>query len=118
MISYEVYKILHIGFILLFLSGIAIGFFGSSNTTGNKIVSGVASVLIFVAGMGMMARLNIGHGEPWPLWIKIKVVLWLLLAGGGPVLVKRVQKNRVVLFYSLLFLFILAAYAAIFKPGS
>ena len=115
MLSYEVYKFLHIAFILLFLSSITIGLFRARNPTWNKIISGLSSLFIFVAGMGLMARLSIGHGSSWPLWIKIKMGLWLILAIGAPVLLKRAQRKKFLLFYTLFTLFLLAAYAAVYK---
>lgn len=57
---------------------------------------GVAMLIVFVAGFGLMARLGIMSG--WPTWIYIKLALWLLL-GVAVVLVRRVpEMGRVWLF--------------------
>ncbi len=57
---------------------------------------GVAMVVVFVAGFGLMARLGIMGG--WPTWIFIKLALWLLL-GASVVLVRRTpEMGRVWLF--------------------
>lgn len=119
MISHEVYEFLHISLVLLFFFGLTLSFFCSSEKCSKrpKILAGVASLLIFVAGMGMMARLGIGHGESWPLWIKIKMTVWALLAIGGPLLAKRVQHKKGLAFSGLFLLFLIAIYAAIFQPG-
>ncbi len=81
MISYETYKLLHLFFILTFFS--SIGFAANScqfmTKTFAKIVMGLVSFLLFVAGMGLIARLGFKHGAGFPLWIYLKMVLWLLL---------------------------------------
>jgi uncharacterized membrane protein SirB2 len=78
MISYDVYKLLHLCFILTFFS--SLGFIASNHEMivkkGFKILVGVISFLIFVAGMGLIARLGFKHGEGFPLWINLKII-WL-----------------------------------------
>ena len=71
-------------------------------------------LLILIAGFGMMARLEISHS--WPLWIWIKLVIWVLLAG-YPVLLKRQQKPSGFLFFLAPILGAIAAYAALFHLG-
>ena len=81
MISYETYKLLHLIFILtLFCS---LGFAASSSSFMTKpfakIILGLVSFLLFVAGMGLIARLGFKHGEGFPFWIYLKMTLWILL---------------------------------------
>lgn len=81
MISYETYKALHLFFILcLFMS---IGFIAYDSKViqmkKGKWLVGLASFLILVAGMGLIARLGFKHGEPFPLWIKLKIGNWVAL---------------------------------------
>lgn len=47
---------------------------------------GVALLVVFVAGFGLMARLGIMSG--WPTWIYVKIALWLVL-GAATTLVRR-----------------------------
>ena len=79
MISYETYKSLHIFFILTFFS--SIGFVSyNSPLMGKKLgkwLIGLVSFLIMVAGMGLIARLGFKHGQPFPLWIKLKIANWV-----------------------------------------
>ena len=102
---------------MFFLASLAISFCGPKTSRVHKILSGIASLLIFVAGMGLMARLNIDHGGGWPLWIKAKMSLWLFLAIAGPVLAKRVRFARKLTFFALFSLFVLATWFAVYKPG-
>ncbi len=117
MLSYETYKLIHVSLVLFFLASLAISFFGPARSRLHKILSGLSSLLIFVAGMGLMARLNIGHGGPWPVWVVAKMGLWLVLAVAGPILAKRVRAKKGIIFYALFSLFVLATYFAVNKPG-
>ena len=106
MLPTEFYKVLHVlGIMLLFasLGGLAVlGLRGGDDReTGSlrrvlMIGHGVAMLVVFVAGFGLMARLGIMSG--WPVWIYIKMALWLVL-GGAVALVRRVpEMGRVWLF--------------------
>lgn len=81
MISYGTYKLLHLFFILTLFS--TLGFAASSSPVVSKkfakIALGLVSFLLFVAGMGLIARLGFKHGEGFPLWIYLKMGLWIFL---------------------------------------
>ncbi len=116
MLPYEFYKLLHVGSLFFFLAGATLSFFHPLNPKWNKILTGITSFLIFVAGMGLMARIGVGHGAAWPLWIKAKVAIWLFMAIGAPVLAKRARNHQVAAYFFMLFLATLAAWFATFKP--
>lgn len=119
MIPYELYKWLHIISITFLTLLVGITFTHDKESTPKivKILTGIFSFLIFLGGMGLMARLGISHKEGWPTWIIIKVVLWLALAIGVPVLSKRVLgPTRAKIPYPIMGLVMLAAYIAIYKP--
>jgi hypothetical protein len=92
----EFYKLLHLlGIMLLFasLGGVAVlGLRGGEEREVAPlrklltITHGVALLVVFVAGFGLMARLGIMTG--WPTWIYIKIALWLVL-GAALTLVRR-----------------------------
>ncbi|MDO9180916.1 MAG: hypothetical protein Q7U04_00845, partial [Bacteriovorax sp.] len=81
MISYETYKSLHIFFILCFFS--SMGFVSYSSQLLQKKLGkwmvGLASFLIMVAGMGLIARLGFKHDQAFPLWIKLKIGNWIAI---------------------------------------
>jgi len=70
--------------------------------------------LILLAGFGMLARLGISGS--WPLWIWIKIGIWLLL-GALPVLLRRSDKPSSALLYLAPVLAAIAAWAALFHIG-
>lgn len=122
--SYEFYKVVHLfGILLLFasLGGAAMLALrgGSPEETGGlrKLLAalhGVALLVIFVAGFGLMARLNM-MGSAWPLWIYVKLGVWAVLGGSIALVRRRPQVGR--LGYVVLPLIgALAAYMAVTKP--
>ncbi|MDD4975765.1 MAG: hypothetical protein PHY93_15515 [Bacteriovorax sp.] len=79
MITYEHYKAMHIFFILCFFS--SMGFVSCQSKLIQKKLGkwlvGLASFLIFVAGMGLIARLGFKHDQAFPLWVKLKIGNWV-----------------------------------------
>lgn len=116
MFSYEFYKFLHLVTLFLFLSGAAVSFFLENNPKWNKILTGVTSLLIFVAGMGLLARIGVQHGAGFPMWVWLKMALWLFMAVGAPVLAKRARAYQTSCYFGLLSLAAVAAWLATFKP--
>jgi len=118
MISYNVYKILHL--MTLFSLFFVVGFFVSDKEATKKkslrIVFGIISFLVFVAGMGLIARLGFKHGEPFPVWILVKMGAWIVL---NILVVVIIKVQDVKIRYTAAFLILLnvffAVYAAITK---
>lgn len=81
MISYETYKILHIFTLFMVISAMG-GIVAEGRWLPNKtfkIIVGILSFLIFVGGMGLIARLGFKHTEPFPLWVVVKISCWIIL---------------------------------------
>ena len=75
MISYETYKILHVFTLLMVVSAMG-GIVAEGRWLPNKtfkIVVGILSFLIFVGGMGLIARLGFTHGQSFPLAVRLSV---------------------------------------------
>lgn len=75
---------------------------------------GAAMFLILLAGFGMLARLGISGS--WPLWVWIKIVIWLAL-GALPVLLRKSDRPNGLLFFVTPVLAAIAAWAALFHIG-
>jgi uncharacterized membrane protein SirB2 len=114
--SYEFYKIIHLFCIGLFLSCAGVLFWNSEKKKLFNILMGITSVLILVSGMGLIARIGISHGEGWPIWLKLKVGIWVILTVGGPVVVKRFNPFKKGFYWLILALYFAAIYIANFKP--
>lgn len=118
MISYETYKILHIFTLFMVISAMG-GIIAEGRWIPNKtfkIVVGLLSFLIFVGGMGLIARLGFKHGEPFPAWILIKIGAWIAL-NISLVLLFRVQDKKLKMLWTIVsFVAIFVAiYSAITK---
>lgn len=87
MISYGVYKIVHlVGVLMVFLAlgGVATNAIngGQKNHSWRKpiaITHGIGLLLSLVGGFGLLARLGIVHGG-LPGWVMAKLGIWILFA--------------------------------------
>lgn len=116
MISYHFYKVLHIAMILFLISTLGFLLNDHLRSKGQKILVGVVSFLIFVGGMGLIARMGFRHGEPFPLWINVKILMWVLI-NISLLMIGRIPRNyRKWLYVLVMFLTMVAVYMAINKP--
>ena len=108
MISYEIYKIIHLTSLMIVFTSMSIQLVGEKDIKLLKILSGIASFLILVSGMGLLARVGVSHGG-MPLWAILKMFLWLTLAVGLPVAGKRFRQYGYQVYWLALVLFVVAA---------
>ncbi len=119
---YEFYKVLHLLAILVLftaMGGLAMVTLRGGSETEKKaarkplmILHGVALLVIFVAGFGLMAKLGMMKSG-WPTWLFGKFAVWLFL-GGAMALVKRPMGSA---WYLLLPLVGgVGAWLAVYKP--
>jgi hypothetical protein len=120
--SYQAYKVIHIlGVLFVFASLGALMLAareGVERGNGRKLAGmthGIALLLVLVAGFGTLARLGLGNPATWPMWVWIKLAIWLVL-GGIIVLIRRAPQLGTLLWWLLPLLGGIAAWAAIFKP--
>ncbi len=121
MIPYEIYKIVHIaGIMALYLSLGALIFAGAQGLELNKkikrpwlIIHGVSLFFILLGGFGLLARLGINGA--FPLWVWLKLAVWLILGAVVGLLIKKPSLSKA-LFAVCLFMGVAAAYYANYKP--
>jgi hypothetical protein len=123
MLSHTTYKVIHLLGIFLLVCGLgglwamAASATEESRRAARKLIlatHGAAMFLILFAGFGMLARLGISGS--WPLWIWIKIGIWVLL-GALPVALRRLNQPIGALFYLTPILAAIAAWAALFHIG-
>ena len=124
MISYEVYKLLHLAalFGLLFVAGGAAVHAANRGDRSTNAVRGTVAalhgvwlLLTLVGGFGMLARLGVKHDWMFPGWLWGKLIVWVLFAF-AMVLPYRYPQLAKPLLIVAPFLAALAGFLAIFKP--
>lgn len=120
--SYLAFKVLHIlGVLLVFtaVGGLTLHAMNGGDRDSNQshklvgISHGIGLVILLITGFGMLAQLGTG----FPLWIWLKIGIWLLL-GAVTVVIRRLAGQTAALWFLLPLLGAVAAYLAIFKPGA
>jgi hypothetical protein len=77
------------------------------------ITHGIGLFLVLLGGFGMLARLGIHW--PWPGWVLVKVVIWIILGALGAVAARKTTLAQP-LWWMTIVLGGLAAYVAGNKP--
>ena len=99
--SYVFYKWLHL--VALFVLMTVQGAFLLHALSGSKaeipgtkrkwmMVHGITLFLVFLAGFGLLARLGVHW--PWPLWVWVKIAIWLFYGAFATLLLRCSQKVK------------------------
>jgi hypothetical protein len=119
--SYPLFKVLHLlGIFLLFaaLGGVTLRTLaggaappkdGAARLGG--ITHGVALLILFVTGFGMLGVLKLGL----PGWAVVKMLIWLVM-GGLVVVIRRAPESARLMWWLIPALGLVAAWLAIYKP--
>jgi hypothetical protein len=126
MISYELYKVIHlVGVLVLFsvLGGAMVHAINGATPATNAarrsitVLHGTGLLIILVAGFGLVARLDLLSGGV-PGWVIGKLVIWLLAGILLTVPRRKPALARPILLAGLPFLAAAAAWLAVYKPGN
>ena len=110
--SYESYKLIHFAAIFVFLSSASVLLIAKPQGVLWKAITGAASLVILVAGFGMLARTGAG----FPVWVQGKLVIWFVVTSLGHMVAKRFPAQATKAYWATVALAILAAFLAIYKP--
>jgi len=111
--SSEFYKIIHVLMVVLMFSFFAVQIFSNNSEKKMGMYSGIASLLLFISGFGLIARLGVG----WPTWALIKIGIWILIAVGTPMIIKRAGNLKRPWFFVMSILLVVVVYLVQYKPG-
>ena len=121
-VSYNFYSFLHIVSVVVIAMSLAIlsfQVFGGAkkanikNRKGLSITHGVALLVAFVAGFGLMTKGGFSFSSA--PWIYIKILCWLLLGAYPVVLYKELLPRKMALLVLALILTV-AVFTVVFKP--
>ncbi|MCU0791357.1 MAG: hypothetical protein MUE42_00555 [Opitutaceae bacterium] len=115
--SITFYHILHVLSVLV-LTGFTFYAFAAPAETRKKvmIITGIASLVIFVSGFGLITKVRgVGAGA-WPLWVWVKLVAWLGLSALAGVGYRKREKVPVFMTVALVLVFA-AVYSVYSKIG-
>jgi len=119
MISYSVYKMIHLlgvimtlgalfGWTIHYLNG------GEKNNPAKKLMGishGIGLILVLVAGFGLLARIEQSAAQ---LWVLLKLVIWLVFGAYTMLLHKGILKPKVS-WFAIMFLGVSAVFLAQYK---
>ncbi len=114
--SYQIYKMIHVISIVLFFSMFAKAAYAGKSEKADKISTGIFLVLILISGMGLIARIGISHSAGWPVWLYMKLAIWLIVGIVGHVSMKRFPQHSVKVFWGSVGFLTLASFLANYKP--
>lgn len=76
------------------------------------MITGIMLFFVLLGGMGLKKFAAPGH---WPLWINVKLVIWLFVGLAGHVVVKRFPQHGVKAFWASIGFLVCASYLANYK---
>jgi len=85
-------KLFHVSSIIVFitLSSIILWYGGRSKSL--NITIGVSTLVILLTGAALMSAHGWSLWTTWPLWVKVKILIWLLLGMMIPIISRRFPK--------------------------
>ena len=115
--SYEIYKLIHFfAIISLFLALGALLTYSNSGDRRHKkrimALHGLSALILFVSGFGLIARLKM---HSFPLWLNLKLLIWLILSVLIPVLVSRNIINKKGIWFLVFASGLMAIWLVVFK---
>jgi hypothetical protein len=121
MLSLSFYKVAHLFGVMLMFSAlgavVAAAVAGDANPRLKRLggmAHGIALLLIMVAGFGLIARQGFEGG--WPLWVWIKLVIWLVF-GAAAVMARKAGEKVGWLLLLLPALGGVSAWLALYRVG-
>lgn len=120
MIEYATYRVIHLAgiFFLLFSLSSLIILSQNKIARGKTLFSaihGISLFIIILGGFGLLARLGIVHGADWPVWVWVKLIIWLIM-GISVYFIKKYPDYSNYFWVLIPVLAIIAAYLAVNKP--
>ena len=111
MSKFEIYKLLHMAGVFTLIFSFGSLFIGKNYNKGAAMAHGIALLVILISGFGMQATHDLG----FPVWLILKIVIWLIF-GGFIVLAKKSVISGLVAWICIIILALSAFYLAKTHP--
>ncbi len=116
MINYEIYKMIHVFMVVIMFTYFGIQIYAKDKVKMAAMWSGIASLLILVSGMGLLARIGVSHTEGWPFWVIFKLGVWTLITIATPIIIKRAKGFSKNWLYVMFLMLLTVIYMVQYKP--
>lgn len=117
MLNFHEYKILHFISIFIFITLFSIDLFVEGKNKWRRAIMMLASAIILLSGMGLLARLGfMTSAGAWPTWSIVKLIIWGILSVGAPLAAKRLKSFRNIVYFALIFFLSIAVFTIVVKP--
>ncbi len=113
--NYHDIKVLHIFTVLAFFMSMTVAMYQPEKKL-HKILSHIIGLFIIVSGVILLERFGITHKGPFPLWVLIKVGIWLALVIIPPIVFKRFTRFSKALYLPWTIVGFVAIAMAVYKP--
>lgn len=111
--SVQLYQLTHLFFLFLLVSQLGVILFSPEPSKKANITFGISSVLVLIAGFGLLAKYNYAMTS---FWVLGKIAVWIVISAGIPIVAKRFRHFRREIFLVAMALLLLAVYFVIYKP--
>ncbi len=109
----DFYLIIHVFSIIFLGTGLGLTLLQENPSKLGQILLGISSLLIFIAGFGLLAKLHYSLSTPWVLG---KIGIWWVIATGAPIIAKRKPHLKKTFFWMASALILVAVCLAFLKP--
>ena len=107
------YLLIHLVSLIVFVASLSIVLTHPSKSKIANISLGISGLSLFISGFGMLHR---GGYSMHALWVSLKLLIWVIVAGLSPVVAKRFPKYKYPFFILALVLLSVSIFLAIYKP--
>jgi len=111
--SISFYHSLHLIALLTMISALTVLLLSPERSKIANIIFGISSLVIAIAGFGMIAKLGYSMAS---VWIIGKLLIWFVLAMGIPWASKRIPHAKRMILLSSMGLVFIAVILAVIKP--
>ncbi len=110
----DYYHVIHFFALVLLVSGVTQSLLSPERSRMGSVLTGISTVLVAVAGFGLVAKLGYSLSS---FWILSKLLIWVLIGVGVPLVAKRFPRLKRSAYFVFLAAIGVAIVLAVFKSN-